>query len=1104
MKKIILIPGVLFSLILILFIIAGMPFCLNFVKVKLTTIIQNELSIPIQIESVKGNLFYTIEISEISVDNILRINKLKISYNVLKLLSKEVDVNSLLIDGLDADMNRLDSLMQSLVKKENQQEKQKKSAFKVRIRQLSAKNSELFGLLNNRNIDVDLNVEGKLLSDVFFIDTLIIKTDGSNISIRGQVPVNEEGSLSIAYNMYLLLDEFDFDGLNIKGSVVSRGRVQGNMTALHLTSSAELDVSYQENNITGTINFVWQAPDLENLIINAEVNMKTPPLRKGINKKDQWQLSLDAQGRKLVCNVSSLYGKMQLKGHVKGEIENPELFGEVAGRFKYMSFKPEIKGKIAYQKDMISLRDFKISSRELSVKCNASAAAEKPQKISADVSVSCNDMSFINEFIETPLQINGKMNLLAQIKGTVQEPVLAGRIKLEEIQMFNERITNADFKVTYKNSAVIIDSGIINSPRGIIVVDGVYKLADSTFRTHIKSDKIVFKAPEIIDKDTILVSGDVAFDINLYGNTSNPTGEGEIYFKDITYDTLNLGNYSIQFNLKDSVANIDLLNKDTSLHLMADARTDDPFYFNAQLNLRHFNLKNYTPADEAFISGQIIAQGEVTALENVTGTVQIDTIFASLQPNTIQNMEAINIAVNKRVIDIISCVFAVHDQRIFLKGHLPLDFTKGDVNLRIKASRIEIADLIALIPDVPAMSGIVFVDVDVKGPLKNPLVNGKLVLENIKCSIPDLAIDSVFSLIVFNNRLMNIEYLKGRINRGTFNMNGFASLSETGLDTVNITISLDKIDVRNKEFGTAVFSSTMYASAKKENLRIDGEVIINKAVYDVPFNLQTIIKILTKVNQPPQEQLDMLKKVYGNLDVSAPTGINIKNNVADVNADVDLQIRGHLSKVNVYGTVATSEKGTIRYLGKQFDVASAVMQFDNPYEIDPILEIDASSFVSSVDGDYEIFMHLSGTIKDWRLELTSSPPVPEQDIVSLLIMGRRRPGTQVGKGVGLKGAAKDYAMGMARGTIEKTAERKLGAEKFTITGDLLKPRQLDIGIEKRFAKKFTLIYGTGIESWELRRIGINYDLTDNLSIFTLHDQENVNSSVDLDIHFELE
>jgi len=1103
MKKLILIPGILLLLIIILFIIAGTPFCLNFAKIKLTAAIKNELDVPIHIESIKGNLFYSIEASEINVDNIVRINKLKISYNILKLLSKNIDVSSLLVDGLDADINRLDTLMQNLTKK-SQQEKQKESAFKINIGQLSVKNSEFFGILNNRNIDVDLNIEGKLLSNVFIIDTLTIKTDGSNISISGHVPVDEEGSLSIAYNMYLLLDEFDINDLNIKGFVVSRGSVQGKMTAPHLISNAELDVSYQENDITGTIDFEWQAPDLENLIINAEVDMKTPSVRKGTTKKDRWQLSFDAQGRKLLCNVSSSYGKMQLKGILKGEIENPEFLAELAGRFKYLSLKSNIEGRVTYQDNKLSLENFKISSKEISVKCNASVATKKPQKILADVSVSCNDISFISEFIETLQQINGKMHLFAQIKGTVQEPVLAGSIKLEEIKMLNEIITDADFKVTYKNSAITIDSGVIYSPRGIIAMDGMYKFINSTFRTRLKSDKIEFKAPEIIDGDTILASGSVEFDINLCGKISNPMGEGKIFLKAITYDTLNLGNYSIQLDLKDSVANINLLNEDATLHLMADTRIYNPFSFTALLNLKHFILKGYTPADEAFITAEISTQGDVATLENVTGVVQIDTIFASLQQSTIQNVEAINIAVNKKIIDIISCAIAVHDQHIFLKGHIPLDFTRGDVNLSIETSMIEIADLAALIPEAPAMTGVMFADVDIQGPFQNPLVNGNLVLENIKCSIPDFAIDSLYSSMIFNNRIVNIEYFKGKINRGTFKMDGFVSLTESGVDTAHIVISLDKIDLKNKEFGSAIFNSTMYVSAQKDNLKIDGEVIINKAVYDVPFNLQTIIQILTKVNQPPQAQLDMLKKVYCSLDVSSPKGINVKNNVADVDADVDLQIKGYLSKVNVYGTIATSKKGIIKYLGKKFDILIAVVQFDNPYEVNPVLEIEASNFVSSVDGDYEIFLHLSGTIKDWRLELASSPPVPEQDIVSLLIVGRRRPGTQVGKGVGLKGAAKDYAMGMAQGTIEKTAERKLGVEKFTIIGDLLKPRQLDIGIEKRFAKKFTLIYGTGIESWELRRIGINYDLTDNLSIFTLHDQENVNSSVDLEIHFDIE
>ncbi|MCK4792680.1 MAG: hypothetical protein KAV87_53615, partial [Desulfobacteraceae bacterium] len=57
-------------------------------------------------------------------------------------------------------------------------------------------------------------------------------------------------------------------------------------------------------------------------------------------------------------------------------------------------------------------------------------------------------------------------------------------------------------------------------------------------------------------------------------------------------------------------------------------------------------------------------------------------------------------------------------------------------------------------------------------------------------------------------------------------------------------------------------------------------------------------------------------------------------------------------------------------------------------------------------------------------------------------------------------------------------------------------------IEKSISSRLTLIYSMGLESWELHQIGTKYDVNDNLSIFTLYDQINLNTSVDLDFHFE--
>jgi len=610
----------------------------------------------------------------------------------------------------------------------------------------------------------------------------------------------------------------------------------------------------------------------------------------------------------------------------------------------------------------------------------------------------------------------------------------------------------------------------------------------------------------VVGEDKISIGCKIAFDVQLHGSIFNPAGNGEISFNDFVYDTLNFDDYKLMFTVADSSIVLSFLDDKESIHLKAEAALYEPFSFNTVLMLHHFDFVDYIKADAGYITAQVSIHGTVSQPEEIVGTIQIDSLYIGMQKKGIRNVDDIIINVNKGFVDIRSCIVAIENQQIHLQGIVPLDLEQDSFNLSIKSSKIDIANIVAMVLDAPHIEGIFYADLVIGGTLKKPKINGQLNLEHVKYSLPDIEIDSVYSVLQFSDTYVNIDYIKGKINKGSFRISGFADVVEGRVDTLFVDLLFDNIDLRLKDYGSVVLSSVTNASARKDSFVISGEVIVNKAVYDVPFNLRTIIKLLTTANQPPPEQHEILKRIYCDIGISAPHGAEIANNVANVAVDFDLQLKGYLSKLNVYGTISTSEKGTVQYLGKKFEIVNAVIEFDNPYKIDPTLNLEARHFISSEESDYEIFMYLSGTVEQWHLDLRSNPPVPEQDIISLLLIGKRRPTTQVlkgGKRIDLEDMAKDYAAGLVRGTIEETAERTLGLEKFTITGELLDPKQLDIGVEKKFGKRLTLIYGTGIESWELRRIGINYDITDNLSIFTLHDQEHMNSSVDLDFHLKI-
>ncbi len=1105
MKKIVLVPIILMGLFLIIFIIGGMPFFHSFVKGKLEGIIEDEINVPAHIGAIRGNLFYSIEIVDVNIDNTVAFDKLRLSFNILKLLFKEVDIDALLIDGLKVNVRQMQTLIHSIEEQKAEPERKKTTPFKIRIRQLSVVNSDIFDFLDNRDINAMFDIKGELLASALLIDTLTVKIDKSYVSVRGEIPLDEDGELNLYYNLHIKLEELNIDDL--QGVIVSDGNISGQISSPRIESCSDIDVTYQENKMSGTVELQWQTPMLDSLNLITRVDAIIPSIQNSVDSKDKWKAVLNIRNKDLLCDINSSYGNIKLIGSLSGHMENPDLNTAITGKIKYMDFCPQIRGKIIYENSQLVLKDFGVRSKEFLMQGDASLSTVQPQDINADLLISCDDLTSINDFIKTPQPINGELTIVAQVKGTVLNPIIMSTVDLENIRVYTEMIESAEIVASFEDSILYLKSGAVSSPRGTINFTGQYGLADSIFSARIFSDDICLRSPEVFNEDTFCIDGNIGFDFSFSGSILNPAGKGTLSFKNFMYDTVKFDDYFLQYTLKDSVVNVSFCNDKKTFDLTIESEIYAPFFFNTELALNHFDLKSYIPADDGYITARMFAQGNAEVFENITGNIRIDSIYLLVQQSTIQNEEVVRVDIDHGLVNIASCIFMIHDQKLVLQGKLPMDVESSQMELSLELPKTDISHLVMALPDAPPIHGFLFADVDVSGSLKKPQINGQLILENIRYSMPNLKLDSVYSIVQFQNSHIALEHLRGKINKGSFEIDGSADMSDGKISSLNINFACDNVDIKHEIFGAAVLSSAIHTTAHGDSFKINGEVTIDKAIYDIPLDLEMILKMLTQVNRPPPKQSEIAKKIYCDLGICSPHGIKVINNVADVDINLDLQIKGYLSRMNVYGTITTPHEGTIKYLGKQFEIIHAVIQFDDPYKINPILDVEASSFVSTADGDYEIFMYVQGPVDKWRLELTSNPPIPEQDIISLLVLGRRRPISEVitqVKDLGLDGAARDYAEELVRGTIEKTAEQTLGLEKFTITGDLLDSRNLDVNIEKRFGKKFILIYGSGIESWELNRIGVNYDVTDNISIFTLHDQENMNSSVDLDFHFNIE
>jgi len=1088
-------------LAVLVFVFAGMPFVLDMVRSRIEHALDQQLAVKTRIGALRGNLLYRLEATQIEFGHVASIQKFSISYDLLKILRKEIDIHLVIIDGLNVDTDSIHTLMAAAEPSSDTAAAQP-FPLNIQIRDFAITNSNLHGAIDRTAFRARVYLAGRFNRDRISIDTLLLATDSSSATVQGTLLLDSTFAADITYNLDIALGELGIDGL--AGTIVSSGYARGDLTEPIIMNSMNIAGYYQNMLVAGTIDAYWHLPMLDSIRIDAHITAQSVPHMFQYAPDSTFDIALQVKEKAFLCDIASSSGRVRIDGLAKGDLENPDIEARVTASLQYEGLNGTAGVTGYYRNDSLNIRSLMIKT-DGAVLEGHGIVSTATQRIKARAQAKIADIGLLNRFLQDTLPVSGTVSVTALVNGSLPDPRVSAEIDLNDITAFEEHITSAHFTVLYRTPRIELTDGSIRTSRGDIAVAGRYDLLDRAYSASVRTDSLRVSIPYYFGGDTVPLTAFAALDVSGRGTVTELQAEGALFLTCIVYDTLALGDLEVHALLDGQMLDLDARTGDGSLEIAGGLSLDEHAGFNARLLVHHFNLARFLPLDTGIVSGLLFSHGSLNTPENAFVNVVVDTVFIRKEKTEIKNTHALVLTMDNGKISLDTCDLRVNGHLISARGVLPTAVDIPELSLDLTTEKINVSDILLIIPDAPRINGTVQVNASVRGTMQRPVINGNLRGENLGLTVNTIVIDSVNAQLHFQNSHIVADEISGKVNKGRIRINGFADIAETGIDTMNITATIRGVDIAHPSVGNAVVSADLISIARMDSIKLSGEIMLDRGMYDVPFDHQTIINLLTRVNQPPPEQTDFVKRTYCDIGVSSTQGIAIKNNVADIGVDADLQIRGYLSRLNVYGTIATQQKGTLMYLGKKFDIERAVIQFDNPYKIDPVLDLEAASFVTADGEDYDIRLYVSGTAEKWYLELRSTPPLPEQDIISLLLLGRRRPGipsTVTGKNAGLKGAAMEYALDLARGQIEKTGERTLGLEKLTITGDLLDPRQLAIGVEKKIARRLTVVYGTGIDSWEFHKIGINYELSDNVSISTLHDQENENSSVDLNFRFK--
>ncbi len=294
--------------------------------------------------------------------------------------------------------------------------------------------------------------------------------------------------------------------------------------------------------------------------------------------------------------------------------------------------------------------------------------------------------------------------------------------------------------------------------------------------------------------------------------------------------------------------------------------------------------------------------------------------------------------------------------------------------------------------EVPDIKGNVTISASLKGTPSEPDIQGKIRLKKVGLTIPGLLqeLHDVNGEIQITPRAITINDVKGLLDTGLFDLAGTIDLKKFQPVKMDVRLNANALPLKVPDTLDMLLNAKLQMSGTPEKSAITGEAVILEGTYykDVNLSLLDGLKGMGQKKREtapraPESKQPFLKNMSLDISVKRRNPFIVQNNLAYLDVNPDLRIYGSLNRPLISGR-AEIESGMITYQKKNFEVKKGVIDFMNPYKIEPTIDVESDVNVRS----WIISLAVSGTPDQLSFKLTSDPSEEHGDILSLLLLGK--------------------------------------------------------------------------------------------------------------------
>ncbi len=818
--------------------------------------------------------------------------------------------------------------------------------------------------------------------------------------------------------------------------------------------------------------------------------------------------------------VPHIRGAANWDGRMTGPVGGPTFSGHIRGeRVAYGKVHMDsLEGELTYGPSEISVArghfQYGAMQADLEGSLDLDHWSFRPEnEWNADANLEKVPMDSVLALAGESYPVEGLLTGQFHGRGTRAEPALTGLFDLADgkvygtafnrlrgqlnIQPDEARISDAELRVFAPGKESGRGAGIVTGSLG-------YQFSTKNISADLVGAALPLEDFEKIQSPRFPVSGQVTFRVKASGPYNAPSGEGNIRVVDFRVGQELIGSFDGDLHSDGQIAKLEVHSAMTGGGLSGGYTLGlaDPYPISGKVTLQNIALDPFllTALHLGRITGHGSADGEISMEGNLKHpeSLVMDARFTRLLMNyanvQLENVGPVHFRSSKDEIDIDPATLRGADTNLQIAGSV--HFTgRRTVALNLNGA-LDLRLLSGFVPDLDAR-GPAQINAAFEGSLDRPRITGKVHIENAQARAVDFptGLNSLKGDLIFDASRLYFENVTAQVGGGTLNLTGSVYYADRPV-RFDISGHTDGVRIRYPEGMSWQALGNLRLTGTSDGGTLSGRVLIQRVT--MTGGLEAAGEILggSQGASGPSTSSNFLRNLQFDVEAVTTPDARMEWPNAQLEADANLRARGTWEHPILLGHIHVLS-GDLNFHGSRYRVQRGDLNFANPFQLNPEVNFEATTTIQQ----YEITLNFSGPANKLSLSYRSDPPLPSNDIVTLLAIGQtsneasaRSGGTTTGS-FGAGSGASELLSEAISSQLGGRLERLFGVTRVRVGPGLTEfassgseqNAAARVTVEQQIARDLTVTYVSNVSSTQQQIIQVEYNVNRTVSIVALRD-----------------